>query len=416
MALHEILLKQRLEYERKLKETYIRREIRLKGLETHMISVIIGPRRAGKSFFCMHALHGLERTAYVNFDDETLLTIQSFDEILTALEGVYGQVETLLLDEIQNLPDWELIANRLQREGYRLVLTGSNSKLLSSELSTHLTGRHYQTCLLTFSFREILNLAERDSTLPGKQALLSNYLNQGGFPEPWVKGLDFRDYLSALYDSVLYRDIIRRHRIRFPSMLEGLAKHLISSITGEFTARSLASAIGAQSDHTMLKYYSCLEEAFLFFRVPRFSFKVKDQVKTAAKLYCYDNGFMLAKGFNFSTNTGKLLENAVAVTLKQQELDGSLHFFYWKNEKNEEVDFVVQKGVKVERLIQVCADLTDPAVGRREVRALLKAGEAIHCTNLTIVTLDVEKKEKQSWFGLEAVVEYIPFGKWSAAG
>src|SRR3989344_1009858 len=134
----DIILLQKQELEKKQREMYVIRESQLKTGST-LIQVIIGPRRAGKSFFAVHNLQG--SFGYVNFDDERLITIKDYDEIITAIDAVYQSPEVILFDEIQNLPNWELFVNRLQRQGRKLVITGSNSKMLSKELATHLTGR-----------------------------------------------------------------------------------------------------------------------------------------------------------------------------------------------------------------------------------------------------------------------------------
>ncbi|MFO7924643.1 MAG: AAA family ATPase, partial [Bacteroidales bacterium] len=140
--LRDIILEQKLEYEKRKGEHYVQRQFASLNLNSGLIQVIIGPRRSGKSFFGMHQQTNDRSFGYVNFDDERLIAIQEFDELLRAVIAVYGNPEVLLLDEIQNLPKWEIIVNRLQRQGYQLVVTGSNSRLLSRELATHLTGRH----------------------------------------------------------------------------------------------------------------------------------------------------------------------------------------------------------------------------------------------------------------------------------
>ena len=152
----EILLAQKQELDKKLKELYVERTANLKKLESPIIKVIIGPRRAGKSFFALHFLNKKGNFGYVNFDDEKLVEVENYDSILEAMNTVYNNPQFILFDEIQNLPKWELFANRLQRQGYKLIITGSNSNLLSKELATHLTGRHLLTNIFPFSFKEYL--------------------------------------------------------------------------------------------------------------------------------------------------------------------------------------------------------------------------------------------------------------------
>ena len=143
--IQQIITGQKAEFERRLQEKYLKRKTVLKGLDTELISVVIGPRRAGKSFFTIHSTGLSSGIGYVNFDEERLLRVENFDDILSAIRAVYSDPGTLLFDEIQNVGQWEIIVNRLHRDGYKLLLTGSNSHLLSNDLATHLTGRHYCT-------------------------------------------------------------------------------------------------------------------------------------------------------------------------------------------------------------------------------------------------------------------------------
>lgn len=410
--LRDILLNQKSELENKLKDKYAEREVTLKGAESDLINVVTGPRRAGKSFFCMHWVAQSGSYGYVNFDDERLTDTTDFDEIVQTLMSVYENPRLLFFDEIQNITNWELIVNRLQREGYKLVITGSNSKLLSSELSTHLTGRHIATRILPFSFREVVSLSEKTMTDNEIRQKCPDYLTLGGYPEPWVKNISFRDYLQILFDSVLYKDIVKRHKIRFAGALENLATYLITNISSKFSYRSLARSTQVKSVHTVEKYVAYLEEAFLFFSISRFSFKVREQLTANKKIYCFDNGFYQAKAFKFSADLGKLLENMVAVELKRQETDKDLKLFYWKNAELEEVDFVVQRGLQTEILIQVCYAPDEKNTNNREIRALLKASRELKCNNLVIITNTYESEKSVSWHNLTGKIRYIPVWKW----
>lgn len=155
-----------------------------------------------------------------------------------------------------------------------------------------------------------------------------------------------------------------------------------------------------------------LEQAFLLFSIPGFSFKVREQQKSAKKIYCCDNGFFQAKAFRFSENTGKLFENAVAVELRRREMDGKCRVFYYKNQKQEEVDFVIQHELKITQLVQVCYSLSEPKVKEREVRGLLKASAELACKKSIVITNDVESIETHTWFGNAGEIEFIPLWKW----
>lgn len=410
--IRDIILSQKSEIERRLNEKYINREVNLKGIDSDLINVVIGPRRAGKSFFCMHVVASMGGYGYVNFDDERLTAVSNFDEIIQTLMSVYSNPRILLFDEIQNIANWELIVNRLQREGYKLIITGSNSNLLSSELATHLTGRHLATHLLPFSLREIISLSEKSLTDSETRQKCLDYVSAGGYPEPWVKEVTYRDYLQILFDSVLFKDIVKRYKIRFSAALEDLAMYLISNLASELSYSSLAKTTQVKSVHTVGKYLGFMEEAFLFFKVSRFSYKVKEQIHSNKKIYCFDNGFYQAKAFKFSPDMGKLFENAVAIELKRQEFAHELKIFYWRNNEQEEVDFVVQKGLKVDMLIQVCYTAGESKTNDREIRSLLKAGKEFNCNKLLVITNNLEMKKTVSWFGLSADIEYIPLWKW----
>ncbi len=410
--IREIIQKQKSELEQRLLEKYIRREVVLKADDSGLINVIIGPRRAGKSFFAIQSITGAEHFGFVNFDDERLVEVTNFDEILEAVLTVYSNPKVLLFDEIQNYPRWELIVNRLQRAGFQLIITGSNSKLLSSELATHLTGRHLPIYLFPFSFREFLDVYEKPLTEAETAEKFIDYLLNGGYPEPWMKSLNFKDYLQVLFDSILFRDIVKRHHIRFGASLENLAAMLISNIASDFSYNSLADQTQISSVHTIQKYLSYLEEAFVFFTIARFSFKIGEQQKSNKKIYCFDNGFYKAKAFHFSSDYGKLLENAIAIELKKRSLDSGSRLFYWKSRDQEEGDFVIQEGIKITQLIQVCWSANQNRTREREVRALLKASKELKCNRLLVITSEEEKIEKISWFGVEEEVEFIPARRW----
>lgn len=414
MTVRDIILVQQRDLQKALAEPYIERETSIVGSRTPLIKVIIGPRRAGKSFFAIHHLARSDsRTfGYVNFDDERLTGLADYDEIVAAVDSVYNKPKVLLLDEIQNLPQWELFVNRLARQGYDLVITGSNSHLLSAELATHLTGRYLQTVILPFSFAEYLRLESRERTTEEKISALPAYAESGGYPEPLVKNFSSRDYLATLFDSIVYKDIVKRFRIRSVQGIEDLALYLLSNTASEYSYGSLARVTGSRSPMTVQKYLGYLEEAFLFFSLSRFSFKVREQVAANKKIYCTDTGFVAAKAFRFSENRGKLYENLVAIALWKLRLQGSVSVFYWKNAQQEEVDFVVQQDGRVTALIQVCADLQDEKARSREVRALLKASRELHCDNLVILSEREEKTETAEWFGMQGTVRYVPLWKW----
>jgi predicted AAA+ superfamily ATPase len=412
MTVRDALLQQKKELDLRSEERYIERNAGMRDGNDRLIRIVIGPRRAGKSFFVTRYLLAQGPFGYVNFDDEELTGAEKIPDILSGVADIYPGTKTLLLDEIQNIPGWELLANRLARQGYTLYITGSNAHLLSKELATHLTGRHTVTTIFPFSFSEFLRTKPGDLTESEYRAFLTEYSESGGFPEPLLTTIDRKEYLLRLFDAVVYKDIIRRYRVRSPQGLGDLAQYLCSNVAGEYSVHRLSQVTGCRSDLTVKKYLAYLEEAFLFFTVPRFSYKVREQVLANRKIYCIDNGFVTAKGFRFSRNDGSLMENLVAVALRELEIAGNLKLYYWKSANTHEVDFVLEHSGGVRALIQVCTDLTDDKVRRREVNALLIGGRDCSCENRIILTMNEEHTNTEEWYGIRGTIRYIPLWKW----
>ena len=407
-----ILLQQR-ELRQRLTEPYVARIAHAPAwADDNLIRVILGPRRAGKSFFAIHWMRQSGDFAYLNLDDEALSGLTDFAAVLPALEDLYPGTRNLLIDEIQNFPKWELLANRLQRQGYRLTLTGSNAHLLSRELATHLTGRHLPILLLPFSFAEYLQTLPQPPTAAESQAHCARYAQTGGYPEPLLKKLDAQSYLTTLLRAILYKDIVQRFNLRRPQGLDNLALHQLSNLATEYSLTRLTEIAQSRSVHTVQKYLRAMEEAFLVFSVPRFSWKIREQAKSNKKTYAIDNGMAAAAGFRLSANLGRLYENLVAVELHRQELEGKHRLYFWKNVQQEEVDFVIHRGTHVTQLIQVCADVSDPRTRQREVKALLKAAQELRCDQLLVLTEGYEAHEPATWMHFKGSIQYQPLWKW----
>lgn len=413
--LRDIVLLQKRELESRLQETYIERKMAVPlEVENDLIKVITGPRRAGKSFYGVHLLQQTGSYGYVNFDDERLIVVEDYDEIVSAVNAVYNKPRYLFFDEIQNLPRWEMFVNRLQRQGFRLLITGSNANLLSSELATHLTGRHVSFVLFPFSFSEALAASGGELTDIEKMAALEEYAQQGGYPEPLLKKIDRRDYLRNLLQATLYKDIVKRFKVRSVQGIEDLTLYLLSNIAREYSFNALSGVTRCRSVHTIDKYIRYLQEAYLVFPLSRFSYKINEQTGYNKKIYCTDNGLAVSAGFRFSENRGALYENLVAIALKREDIAGRISLFYWKSPQNEEVDFVVKEGLSVTRLIQVCSDVSNPKTLKREMRALLKASQALHCDELLLLNDRVELTETFRWQGVERPIRLMPLWQWLA--
>ena len=415
----QTILQQKNEQSNLLKIPYIQRDNLDKvreQIDTPLIKVVTGPRRAGKSVFSLLLLKD-KNFAYLNFDDENLVKAENYDEIVQAMFEVYPTPQYFLFDEIQNLPAWELFVNKLHRRNYNILLTGSNARLLSKELATTLTGRHLTYEILPFSFREFLgakniSFSKDDLALPEIKGRFLNafeeYLKKGGYPEIVTKGLDVKTYLATLFDSVLLKDIVKRYKVRFTSKLYDLATYLISNTASEFSFTKLKNILGFASVSTVEKYLGYLEESYLFFVLNRFSFKVKQQIKAPRKIYLVDNGFIEAKAFQFSPDTGRLMENLAFVEFIRRGYVPNLDLFYYKTRNNREVDFVVRRENRIEELVQVSLASADHNTREREMKALREASEELDCRNLTIITWDKEGEEKVK----DKVIRFLPMWEW----
>ncbi len=419
--LKEIVSNQKLQKEQLLALQYIDRtqeSFGEKWLDSDLIKVVLGPRRAGKSVFSLMLLR--ERPfMYFNFDDDMLASIGKIrtDDLMKELHAAYGPIKTILFDEIQNLPRWELFANRLHREGYNLVLTGSNAQLLSMELATHLTGRHMPIKILPFDFNEFLRAKKFQvnpeyASLPRQKGellnLMENYLLNGGFPEVAVNNVDPKDYLGVLFDSLLFKDVVKRHKVRFSVQIGNLATHLTNNFASPYTIRRLLEALNLKSTTTVEQYVKYLEEAYLMFSLLGYSPKSAQRMKSPRKVYVVDNGFINAKAVQHLPDKGKLMENLVFTELVKRGAEPNRELFYYKTRNDREIDFVLKKGFKVMELIQVCYDSVSPEVEKREVKALLEAGGELETTNLTVLTWDEKREVKKDG----ATVRFTPLWEW----
>ena len=404
------LLKERIRASRKI----VQRERKNGFLETSMIKVITGIRRCGKSFLTYLLLKD-KNFGYVNFDDERIV-LNEPDKIKNTLIEIYGDVKYLFLDEVQNLDKWELFVNRLYREGYNLFITGSNAKLLSRELATHLTGRHYSIELFPFSFREFLkakDFKENLETGRGKSLAkheLFNYMTSGGFPEIVVEEENPKIYLNSLFTQITEKDIILRYNIRYRKTIKEIASILINNISSLISSNRIKNIVGLKSDHTARNYIGFFEEAYLFLFLSKFSFKLSEIERSPKKVYCIDPGIANSVSMKFSENLGRLMENVVALDILRRKSywHPEREVFYWKDYQGREVDFVLKEGLKVKQLIQTTYASGRDEIERREIKSLLKASRELGCKNLLVITWDYEDEEN-----LEGRrIRFLPLWKW----
>ena len=384
--------------------------------EGSLIKVIMGARRSGKTIFSHLLLRGKE-FGFVNFDDERLayLDRDGLNDLLEGLYEIYGKLDILFLDEIQNVKGWELFVNRLQRKGLNVYITGSNANLLGKELSTHLTGRFIQMELLPFSFREFLlwrHCQEDGMTTEGRATIkkhLGEYLEIGGFPEV-VRNPEIRSiYLSNLYSAIITKDILSRHNIRYVKTFRELATNLISNYSNYITYNKLKNIHGLKSVHTVKNYVDMLAEAYLIFTLEKYSPKAKEVVNSPKKVYAVDTGLTAALALSPTPNRGRIIENLVFLELvRWRSLDPLLELYYWKDYQQHEVDFVIKRGTEVIRLMQVTHVSGMEELDKRELRSLKKGSELLGCNDLWVITWDLEGEHEMDG----KTVTLVPLWKW----
>ena len=415
----KILNQQQEEQQFLLHQEYIQRldaDVKSELLKTSLIKVITGPRRAGKSVMALQLLKE-KKFAYLNFDDDALLKQFDEDEILQGLYQVYSGFEYLLLDEIQNLKRWELWVNKLYRRGINMVITGSNSRLLSHELASSLTGRYIQITVLPFSFSEVMRFTNPSIIFKKQEtpiekgkllALLQNYLFNGGFPETLLNQGILKNYLSSLFDSILLKDVLKRFRVRQTQQLYDLSNYMLSNYTNYFTFNQVKESLDFNSVATVQKFVGYLEEPYLFQHLTRYDTKIKNQQKAAQKIYIIDNGFVKARSFELSPNYGRLLENLVFVELLRRHYQPGLNLFYYRTRNNHEIDFLLRRGNRIEQLIQVCFSIDQSKTIKRELNALIEASQELKCSKLLLITWDKEEVIEQK----NLKIEVVPAYKW----
>ncbi|MBI3032328.1 ATP-binding protein [Candidatus Woesearchaeota archaeon] len=409
----------------------IKRDLKLAA--SKKIQSIIGPRRAGKTYYLFQIMQELiqqgvpkSQIIHLNFEDPRLIGV-NFTEIKSIVnlhwqlypDGANAKQMFIFIDEPQNILKWETAVRALHDEGFYIYLTGSSSKLLSKEIATSLRGRTLAYTLLPFSFKEFLSSqnnkidAGRMSSKEKSLLLhdLNKYLSFGGFPEVCLeKNEDTKiKILNEYFQSIVYKDLVERYGIKNIQLVKWLIKSLGSSFSKEFSVNKVFLTLKTQgvqvSKNTLYNYLSMLEDSVFVFFLEKFSYSYRKKEFSINKVYLNDTGY--AKLIESSDNKGSKMENAVYLELERRK-KALTTLSYWKNQQQEEVDFVVKNSSKIEQLVQVCHDLTDISVKKRELSALIKASKELRANQLLIITYDYEGKEKLKG----KTIYYIPLWKW----
>jgi len=398
----------------------------IKPEDLKRILAIVGPRRAGKTYFMYQLIHSLlqngrytkKHILFLDFEDYRLgeLTGDAMDEIFTAFHQVAGQYPLFLFfDEIQNLPNWNRILRTLHNRGqFRIIVSGSNSKLLSSEIATELRGRYEDILMLPFSFREYLgyrdiaytpvslHTAARGNVL----AAFDDYVKHGGFPEVAMAGSETeqRKLVQSYFKTILYRDILERYNIKARYVLDALMNDILENYASIFSITRFEKQLKSNdlpgSKRTIANYFGYLTEAFFVIANEKFSFSPRRRIMNPKKAYLTDTGFA-ALGRPFMENRGRILENIVAIELFRRGMET----YYFKN-KNES-DFIIKQGPKPTHAIQVCWELTSRNE-KREMAGLVDACGSLGPSSGTILTYDQDEEREKN--GLKISVR--PVWKW----
>ena len=339
---------------------------------------------------------------YANFDDDRLakLETEDFNTVLSCIYQVYGtDIKYIFLDEIQDVDGWHLFVNRLLRSNLHLVVTGSNAKLLSGELATHLTGRYNEIHLFPFSFYEYCMFHHVDlagittkADAERKRAFL-DYIADGGFPE-MQNMRNKRGYVQSLMEAIVTKDIQRRFNIRNVNAMRKIANHLINNVCQEVNYDDLAKIL-SMSDVTVKKYVDYLRQAFLIQLLTKHSFKSKERIRNA-KAYIVDSGLQNNRDNAFAAeNIGWRLENVVYIELLRRCTNSFLDIYYYKESpRSKEIDFVVCNQDKAVELIQVAYDIEREKTFKRETDSLIRASSVLRCDKLTLIAFTITRDYK----------------------
>ena len=415
--IEKVLLEQQDELEALEGEVLIQRpEEDLINLNSKLAQVVIGVRRSGKSTLCFNALRKAGvHYAYANFDDERLeeLETKDLDNVLQTLYKIYGKFDYLFLDEIQNIDGWPLFVNRLLRQRIHIIITGSNAKLLSTELATHLTGRHHKIELFPFSFKDWCSMKDVEYTrlTTKNKGLLSKayeeYFRQGGFPELISGKENPKEYISTLIDNIIRQDIKKRYKIRNIDALKRLAHHILNETPTLIVKDTLQNIIGIKSERTLGNYLMYLNQTYLISTISKYSSRSRERARNE-KSYAIDVAFMDKRENAFSgENLGWRLETIVYLELLRRKAGTENDIYYYQG-RSAEADFVVCDGNKTLAVYQVSYDISNEKTRKREIKGCIAGAKATKCDNIYLITDHESEIIEEDGY----TIQVVPIWKW----
>ncbi len=389
------------------------------------ILAIIGPRRAGKTFLMYQMIQELidlgykkEEILFIDFEDYRLKKIkdENIEEIFTSFIQLTGVIpKFVFFDEIQHLKNWGRILRTFHNKNkYKIIVSGSNSELLSKEVSTELRGRYSDIQLLPYSYKEFLKLknityTERSQYLIERGFLIkafTEYYSGSSFPEVINKknNKEQRKLIQNYYNTIFHNDIIDRYNIKAKEVLDELMNYALNTPAELFSISSFEKTLKASnipaSKRTISNYLRYIKDAYFVIVNEKFSYSPKKRMMNPVKMYLMDTGFHLL-GVNFSENKGKLLENIVAIELFRREEE----VFYYK--EKQECDFIIKRNNKADEAIQVCWELNSNNT-KRELGALIEVKETLATQNNIILTFEQDNEVEYKGYNFKV----IPVWKW----
>lgn len=390
----------------------MKREFPERLCQSSQIVIISGIRRCGKSTLLQQIrARQTEKDYYLNFDDERLISFKAEDfQMLTEVfHELFGEQKTYYFDEIQNIDQWERFARRLHDMGNKVYVTGSNARMLSRELGTHLTGRYLSVELYPFSYKEFVLFMNPDlltknsfktSVKAAYLSLFHNYFHNGGFPS-FIKTND-ELVLKTLYENILYRDVMVRNNITNEKEIKLLVSYMAGNFARLSTNSELADIIGVKNPTTVKKYIGFLADSYLVFQTNKYDYSLSKQILNPKKSYFIDNGMVRRVGFGFSDNSGHLLENLIFIELLRR---GKKVYYHYKNN---ECDFVIAEDQSIISAIQVCYGFSSEKTKKREINGLLDALNTYTLPSGLIITDDTEEELVVE----NKTIKIIPAWKW----
>jgi len=393
-----------------------------------IIISLIGARRSGKTYIIYQVIKQLrnkglkkERILFLNFEDERLkLDTENLDEIIQAYTELYPNFELkncyFFFDEIQNVKGWEKFIRRIfDTKTRNLFITGSNSKLLSSEIATELRGRTLSFTIYPLSLSEYLDFqkVKKELLTQANRSKIIHYTNkflsEGGFPETVRFEQPYRTkVLQQYFNVMIFRDIVERYKISNIEALKFFIKKIFAGVSKPFSVNKAYNDLKSMgykvSNKYLYEYLNYCEAVFIGLAVSKFDFSEIKQAKSEKKIYLVDNGLLSSIEFSISKNKGKLLENMVALEL----LKAGKELFYYKNIY--ECDFIIKEAETL-LPIQVAYELNDDETKQREIRGLVEACKFIKSKYGIIITFDSEDEFEHEGIDIKVISVYRFFLK-----